>query len=451
MTSRTLLVRAATVATMDDAGTEIADGGVFVRGRAIEAVVARADLPPSADEVIDLPRHVLLPGLVNTHHHLFQTLTRALPAAQDASLFDWLATLYPIWARLTPPMIRTSAAIGFAELLLSGCTTTSDHLYLYPNGSRLDDTIEAATAMGIRFHACRGSMSVGESGGGLPPDALVESEASILADSLRVIETFHDPRPHAMTRIALAPCSPFSVSRDLMRETARLARACGVRLHTHLAENDSDVDYSRERFGCTPAEYAESLGWVGADVWHAHCVKLDAAGIDAFARSGTGVAHCPGSNTRLASGIAPVRAMRDAGVPVSLAVDGSASNDSGHLLAEARLALLLQRVAHGPGAMGAREMLEIACRGGARVLGRDDIGHLAPGMGADLVTIRLDDIGIAGALHDPLAALLFCHVPRVANTVVNGRVVVRDGELTALELPRLVERHNRLAAALVGF
>jgi cytosine/adenosine deaminase-related metal-dependent hydrolase len=309
MVPRTLLVRAGTVATMDDAGTEIADGGVFVRGRAIEAVGRRADLPPSADEVIDLPQHLLLPGLVNTHHHLFQTLTRALPAAQDASLFDWLRTLYPVWARLTPPMIRTSAAIGFAELLFSGCTTTSDHLYLYPNGSRLDDTIEAAAEIGIRFHACRGAMSVGESAGGLPPDALVEDEAAILADCARVIDAFHDPDPLAMTRIALAPCSPFSVSRGLMRDTARLARERGVRLHTHLAENDSDVAYSRERFGCTPAEYAESLGWVGADVWHAHCVKLDAAGIGRFAATGTGVAHCPTSNMRLASGIAPVRAM----------------------------------------------------------------------------------------------------------------------------------------------
>ena len=310
MDARTLLVRAGTVATMDDAATEFADGGVFVRGPVIEAVGPRATLPASADEVIDLPRHVLLPGLVNTHHHLFQTLTRALPAAQDASLFDWLRTLYPVWARLTPEMIHASALTGFAELLLSGCTTTSDHLYLYPNGSRLDDTLRAAAEIGIRFHACRGSMSVGESAGGLPPDALVETEAAILADSQRVIEAFHDARPRAMTRIALAPCSPFSVSRELMRDTAALARSYGVGLHTHLAESDSDVAYSHERFGCTPAEYAESLGWTGPDVWHAHCVKLDTAGIERFAATRTGVAHCPTSNMRLASASASTAARR---------------------------------------------------------------------------------------------------------------------------------------------
>jgi cytosine/adenosine deaminase-related metal-dependent hydrolase len=449
MVARTLLVRAGTVATMDDAGTEIADGGVFVRGRAIEAVGARADLPPSADEVVDLPRHVLLPGLVNTHHHLFQTLTRALPAAQDASLFDWLATLYPIWARLTPPMIRTSAAIGFAELLLSGCTTTSDHLYLYPNGSRLDDTIEAATAMGIRFHACRGSMSVGESAGGLPPDALVEDEDAILADSQRVIDAFHDPHPLAMTRVALAPCSPFSVSRELMRETARLARERGVRLHTHLAENDSDVAYSRERFGCTPAEYAESLGWVGTDVWHAHCVKLDAAGIGRFAATGTGVAHCPTSNMRLASGIAPVRAMLAAGVRIGLGVDGSASNDSGHLLAEARQALLLQRVGYGAQALSARDALRLATRGGAAVLGRDDIGRLEAGCAADLVAFDLGGPAHAGAAeHDPVAALVFCASLPASLVVIDGRVVVRDGELATVSLAPLQQEQHAFARRL---
>ncbi len=449
MATRTLLVRAGTVATMDDAGTEIADGGVFVRGRAIEVVGKRADLPSSADEVIDLPRHVLLPGLVNTHHHLFQTLTRALPAAQDASLFDWLSTLYPVWSRLTPPMIRTSAAMGFAELLFSGCTTTSDHLYLYPNGSRLDDTIEAAAAIGIRFHACRGSMSVGQSAGGLPPDALVEDEAAILADCERVIDAFHDPRPLAMTRIALAPCSPFSVSRGLMRETADLARERGVRLHTHLAENDSDVAYSRERFGCTPAEYAESLGWVGADVWHAHCVKLDAAGIVRFASTGTGVAHCPTSNMRLASGIAPVRAMLDAGARVGLGVDGSASNDSGHLLAEARQALLLQRVGYGAQALSARDALRLATRGGAAVLGRDDIGRLEAGCAADLVAFDLGSPAHAGAAeHDAVAALVFCASVPASLVVIDGRTVVRDGELATLALAPLQQAHRSFARRL---
>ena len=451
----TLLVRrAALLVTMDAQRREIADGAVFVRDGVVEAVGATAQLPDGADEVIDARGQVVMPGLVNTHHHFYQTLTRALPAAQDAELFTWLQALYPVWARLTPEMAYVSTQTAMAELLLSGCTTSSDHLYLFPNGVRLDDTIEAAQRIGMRFHAARGAMSVGQSKGGLPPDGVVEDEAAILADTQRLIERWHNPARHAMTRIVVAPCSPFSVSRELMRDAALLAREQGVSLHTHLAENDNDIAYTREKFGCTPAEYAEQLGWVGPDVWHAHCVKLDAAGIALFARTGTGVAHCPGSNMRLASGIAPIRAMRDAGVPVSIAVDGSASNDSGHMLGEARLALLLQRVAHGPvkgpGALTAREVLEIATLGGARVLGRDDIGALAPGMSADIVCVPLDDIGVAGALHDPLAALFFCHVPRVSHTVVNGRVVVRDGRLATLELPALIERHNRLAAALAA-
>jgi cytosine/adenosine deaminase-related metal-dependent hydrolase len=451
----TLLIRhAALLVTMDAQRREIADGAVFARNGVIEAVGTSAEVPTDADEVIDARGQVVIPGLVNTHHHFYQTLTRALPAAQDAELFTWLKALYPVWARLTPEMAFVSTQTAMAELLLSGCTTSSDHLYLFPNGTRLDDTIEAARAIGMRFHAARGAMSVGQSKGGLPPDAVVEDEAAILVDTQRLIERWHDRQRHAMTRIVVAPCSPFSVSRELMRDAALLARQHRVSLHTHLAENDNDIAYTREKFGCTPAEYAESLGWLGPDVWHAHCVKLDAAGIELFARTGTGVAHCPGSNMRLASGIAPIRAMRDAGVPVSIAVDGSASNDSGHMLGEARLALLLQRVAHGPvkgpSALTAREVLEIATLGGARVLGRDDIGALAPGMSADIVTVPLDDIGLAGALHDPLAALFFCHVPRVKHSIVNGRVVVRDGQLATLELPRLIERHNRLAAGLLA-
>ena len=439
---------------MDAQRREIADGAVFARDGVIEAVGPSAQLPLSADEVIDARGQVVIPGLVNTHHHFYQTLTRVVPAAQDAELFTWLKTLYPIWAKLTPEMAYVSTQTAMAELLLSGCTTSSDHLYLFPNGTRLDDTIEAAREIGMRFHAARGAMSVGESKGGLPPDRVVQDEAEILADTQRLIERWHDPARHAMTRIVVAPCSPFSVSRELMRDAALLAREKGVSLHTHLAENDNDVAYTREKFNCTPAEYAESLGWVGPDVWHAHCVKLDAAGIELFAKTGTGIAHCPGSNMRLASGIAPIRAMRDAGVPVSIAVDGSASNDSGHMLGEARLALLLQRVAHGPvkgpSALTAREVLEIATLGGARVLGRDDIGALAPGMSADIVCVPLDDIGVAGALHDPLSALFFCHVPRVMHSVVNGRVVVRDGRLATIDLPTLIGQHNGLAARLAA-
>lgn len=457
----TLLVRhARLLVTMDPRRREVADGAVFARDGVIEAVCATADLPPAcrqADEVIDAHEQVVIPGLVNTHHHFFQTLTRVLPAAQDCELFDWLTALYPVWARLTPEMVCASTLTAMAELLLSGCTTTSDHLYLYPNGARLDDCFEAAAEIGMRFHGARGSMSVGRSAGGLPPDSVVEREPAILADTQRLIERWHDPARHAMRRVVVAPCSPFSVSTGLMKDAAALAREHSVSLHTHLAENDNDIAYTREKFNCTPAEYAEQLGWLGPDVWHAHCVKLDAAGIALFARTSTGVAHCPGSNMRLASGIAPIRALRDAGVPVSIAVDGSASNDSGHLLGEARLALLLQRVAHasmdgpvkGPSALTAREALEIATLGGARVLNRNDIGALAPGMSADLVAVPLDEIGMAGAGHDPLAALFFCHVPRVALNVVDGRVLVRDGELKTLDLPRHVARHNRLARQLV--
>ncbi len=447
----TLLLRHAEVlVTMDGQRREIRDGALFARGGVVEAVGPSADLPATADRVIDARGQVVLPGLVNTHHHSFQTLTRALPAAQDVSLFHWLQALYPVWARLTPEMVRVSTQIALAELALSGCTTSSDHLYLFPPGCRLDDSIEAADAVGLRFHAARGAMSVGESEGGLPPDRVVEKEDAILADTERLIAQWHDPARFAMRRIVVAPCSPFSVSTGLMRDAAGLARRHRVQLHTHLAENDSDIDYTREKFGCTPAEYAEQLGWLGPDVWHAHCVKLDAAAIAAFARTGTGVAHCPGSNMRLGSGIAPIRAMRDAGVPVALAVDGSASNDAGHLLAEARLALLLQRVGGGAGAMGAREVLEIATLGGARVLGRDDIGALAPGMAADFAAFGLDEVGFAGALHDPVAALLFCASPTARTCVVGGRVVVAEGRLQTLDLPRLVETHNALARRLAA-
>jgi cytosine/adenosine deaminase-related metal-dependent hydrolase len=380
---------------------------------------------------------------------MFQSLTRALPAAQDAELFGWLSSLYPVWARLTPPMIETSTLVAMAELMLSGCTTSSDHLYIYPNGCRLDDSIAAAQRIGMRFHACRGSMSVGRSAGGLPPDQVVESEDAILADTRRLIETYHDDGRYAMLRVAVAPCSPFSVSRPLMRESAALARSYGVSLHTHLAENVHDVAYSREKFGMTPAEYAEDLGWVGHDVWHAHCVQLDDAGIALFARTRTGVAHCPCSNMRLASGIAPVRRMRDAGVPVGLGVDGSASNDGAQMLGEARQALLLQRVGYGPSALTARDALEIATRGGARVLGRDDLGALAPGMAADFVAFDLRTPQFAGALHDPVAALVFCAPAQAALSVIDGRVVVREGRLTTLEIEPVLERHNRYARALV--
>lgn len=448
---KTLLVKNADLlVTMDGQRREITQGGLYVEDNLIVQVGPSAELPTSADEVLDMQGHIVIPGLVNTHHHMYQSLTRAVPAAQDGELFNWLTSLYPIWAGLTPEMIEVSTQTAMAELILSGCTTTSDHLYIYPNGCRLDDSIHAAREIGMRFHAARGSMSVGRSQGGLPPDAVVEREADILRESQRLIENYHDASHAAMLRVVVAPCSPFSVSRELMREAAALARHYGVSLHTHLAENLKDVAYSREKFGMTPAEYAEDLGWVGHDVWHAHCVQLDQPGIELFARTGTGVAHCPCSNMRLASGIAPVRQMRDAGVPVGLGVDGSASNDGATMIGEVRQALLLQRVGFGPDAMTAREALEIATLGGARVLNRDDIGALAPGMAADFVAFDLRQIAFAGALHDPLAALVFCAPTQVSHSVINGRVVVRDGQLTSVDLPRLLERHNRLARQLVS-
>jgi cytosine/adenosine deaminase-related metal-dependent hydrolase len=451
-----VLRHADVLVTMDAARREIADGALVIDGPAIAWVGATAELPPvylealrsGGAEAIDLHGHVLMPGLVNTHHHMYQSLTRAVPEAQDAELFGWLSNLYLLWARLTPEMIRVSTQTAMAELMLSGCTTTSDHLYLFPNGARLDDSIEAAATMGMRFHAARGSMSVGRSAGGLPPDEVVESEAAILRDSERLIDRWHDASRHSMRRIVLAPCSPFSVSRELMRDSALLARERGVSLHTHLAENDNDVAYSREKFGMTPAEYAEDLGWVGRDVWHAHCVKLDPAGIALFGRTGTGVAHCPCSNMRLASGIAPIGAMRRAGVPVGLGVDGSASNDGAHLLGEARQAMLLQRVGHGPAAMTAREALEIATLGGARVLGRDDIGALAPGMSADVVGFDLRGVSHAGAWHDPVAALVFCTPASAALSIIDGQVRIREGHFVDLELPPLLARHRELARTL---
>ncbi|CAD5110243.1 8-oxoguanine deaminase [Zestomonas carbonaria] len=448
---RTMLIKNADLlVTMDGQRREIRQGGLYIEDNLIVQVGPSAELPRTADEVLDLKGHIVIPGLVNTHHHMYQSLTRVVPAAQDGELFNWLTNLYPIWAGLTPEMIEVSTQTAMAELILSGCTTSSDHLYIYPNGCRLDDSIHAAREIGMRFHAARGSMSVGRSQGGLPPDSVVEKEADILKESQRLIEDYHDASHGSMLRMVVAPCSPFSVSRDLMREAAVLARQYGVSLHTHLAENVNDIAYSREKFGMTPAEYAEDLGWVGHDVWHAHCVQLDQHGIDLFARTGTGVAHCPCSNMRLASGIAPVRRMRDAGVPVGLGVDGSASNDGATMIGEVRQALLLQRVGFGPDAMTAREALEIATLGGAKVLNRDDIGALAPGMAADFVAFDLNQTAFAGALHDPLAALVFCAATQVSHSVINGRVVVRDGHLTTVDLPRVLERHNRLAHRLVG-
>lgn len=441
-----LLIRNAdVVVTMNPTRAELAGADILVRGGVIHAVGTGLDA--AGAEVIDAAGCVVTPGLVNTHHHLYQTLTRAVPGGQDALLFGWLKTLYPIWTRFGPEEMFTSAQVGLAELALSGCTMTADHLYLYPNGSRLDDTVAAAGEVGLRFHPTRGAMSIGESAGGLPPDNLVEREAAILEDMIRVVDRFHDPRPGAMVRVGLAPCSPFSVSRDLMRDTAVLARDKGVMLHTHLAENDEDVAYSLARFGCSPGQYAEDLGWTGPDVWHAHCVKLEGSEIDLFSRSGTGISHCPCSNCRLGSGIAPIRALRDAGVKVALGVDGSASNDSGNLMAEARMAMLLQRVVRGADAMSAREALEIATLGGAQVLGREDLGSVEVGKRADLAVWDMRGVEAAGS-WDPVAALVLCGPTRVRHLLVEGRQVVRDGQMVTLDLPRVLARQRRLAVRL---
>jgi len=453
-----LLKNADVLVTMDAPRREIRDGALFVRDNVIEQVGATNELTQTlrlrsgqaADRVIDARGMIVLPGLVNTHHHLYQSLTRALPAAQDADLFHWLRTLYPIWAELTPDAVYTSALVGLAELVLTGCTTAADHLYLFPNGSKLDDEIRAAREIGVRFHPTRGSMSLGESQGGLPPDRVCDSEDAILRDSRRVIETFHDPKPYSMCRVSLAPCSPFSVTQDLMRESARLARAHKVHLHTHLAETRDEEDFCLQKFGKRPVDYAEDLEWMGDDVWFAHSVWVNDAEIARYAKFGVGIAHCPSSNMRLASGMAPIVKMLRAGVKVGLGVDGSASNDSSHMLAESRQAMLLQRVGGDPKALTARQALELGTLGGARVLGRDDIGALEVGKAADFIAVKLHRLDFAGALHDPVAALVFCTPTRVDVSVINGRVVVENGELTTVELATVIERHNRMAQEMVA-
>lgn len=456
--SLTLLHNATTLVTMDAQRREIADGALIFDGQEILWVGRSADLPihfsAEVEQHIDARGKLVLPGFVNTHHHFYQTLTRVIPGAQDAVLFDWLKTLYPIWAELTPGDVQISTQLALTELLLSGCTTSSDHHYLWPNGSRLDDQFEAAERVGVRFHGARGSMSLGESAGGLPPDRVTEKEEAILADCRRVVESFHNPRRFSMRRVVIAPCSPFSVTPDLMRESAALARSFGprmnVHLHTHLAETQDEEAFCLEKFGHRPGDYAQELGWTGDDVWHAHCVHINQPEIANFAQTHTGVAHCPTSNMRLASGIAPVRAMRDAGVPVGLGVDGSASNDGSHLLAEVRQTLLLQRVLGNPKAMTAREALEIATLGGAAVLGRDDIGSLAPGMAADIIAFDLNALTYAGgAVHDPVAALVFCQPQPVDFALVNGKLLVKDGLPIATDLHALADNHNRAARALL--
>ena len=455
----TVLTNLTVAVTMDDEGREFSPGAIRFRDGWIEAVGSPQDAVASGegDRVVDLSGYAVLPGLVNTHHHLYQTLTRAVPAVQDAPLFDWLRGLYPMWARLDSEAVHTSTMTGLAELALSGCTTAFDHQYLFPNDSAIDDQFRAAQQIGIRFHASRGSMSLGESDGGLPPDSVVEPEEAILEDCERAAALFHDPEPGAMRRVVIAPCSPFSVTPDLMRESARLARRLGLRLHTHLAETKDEEDFCRERFGARPVQYAEDLGWAGPDVWFAHAVHTSPQEAERMGRAGTGVAHCPTSNMRLASGIAPVATYQAAGVAVGLGVDGSASNDSSHLLAEVRSALLLGRLATAPGVgsgagsgemMTARQALRMATRGGARVLGREDIGSLEAGKAADIIAVSLDRIEYAGALHDPAAALVMCSPATVDYSWVHGRPVVEGGRLAGVDQEELTARHNRAARRL---
>ncbi len=458
----TLLIKHAYIATFDDRQTELSDGSLFIRDGFIEQVGPTASLPSAADQVLDLSGHVVLPGLVNTHHHFYQTLTRNIPAAQNANLFNWLKTLYPIWARLTPEAIYTSTQTALAELALSGCTTASDHLYLFPNGSKLDDEIEAALALGVRLHASRGSMSLGESAGGLPPDSVTDKEEVILADSQRLIQKYHQSQPGAVIQIVLAPCSPFSVTGSLMKQSAALAREYGVHLHTHLAETEDEEQFCLEKFGYRPVGYMESVDWVGPDVWFAHSVYVNPAEIDVFARHQCGVAHCPTSNMRLASGIAPIKQFLAAGVKVGLGVDGSASNDGSHLLAEARQAMLLSRLKEGitgfslsndPSRklMTAREALWLATRGGAAVLGRTDIGSLEAGKCADFFAVNLGALDLAGgAVHDPVAAVVFCQPRRVDYTCVGGKWIVKQGQLVTVDEHQLAEAHNRAARRLVN-
>ncbi len=442
--TRTVIKNIGHLVTMDATRRELTNVDMAVEN----GVIAQIGHGLQGDG-IDAAGCVVTPGLVNTHHHLYQTLTRAVPGGQDALLFGWLQTLYPIWEQMGPEEFYTSAQVGLAELALSGCTLSSDHQYIFPNGATLDDSIAAASEVGLRFHGARGSMSIGESDGGLPPDSMVEVESAILEDCIRVIDRFHDVKDGAMTRVVVAPCSPFSVSTDLMKDSAALARDKGVMLHTHLAENDEDVDYSLAKFGCRPGQYAQDMGWTGDDVWHAHCVRLDAQEVDLFSQTGTGVAHCPCSNCRLGSGIAPVRAMRDAGVRVGLGVDGSASNDAGHLLDEARQLMLLQRVQNGADAMSARESLEIATLGGAQVLGRYDVGSLEVGKRADFAIWNMVNLAAAGN-WDPVAALVLTGPHQVRDLFVEGRGVVRDAQMSTINLNAVIARQNKMALRLAG-
>ncbi|ROO89689.1 cytosine/adenosine deaminase-related metal-dependent hydrolase [Actinocorallia herbida] len=443
------LIENAAIATVDAAGTEHARGHVLIEDGVITSV-GEGPSPRLADLVVDGTGCLATPGLVNTHHHLYQWATRAL--AQDAILFEWLKALYPVWGLLDAEIAHATTGAGLATLALSGCTTSTDHHYVYPRdgGDVFAAQVEAARTIGLRFHPCRGSMDLGASQGGLPPDHIVETTEAALAATAEAVDAHHDASPASMLRVAVAPCSPFSVTEDLMREAAVLARAKGVRLHTHLAETLEEEEFCRERFDCTPVQYAERLGWVGPDVWLAHTVHLDPESIATLGATGTGVAHCPSSNGRLGAGIAPVRALLGAGAPVGLGVDGAASQEAGRLAPELRQALYFARLADGPAAMTAREALRLGTMGGARCLGREaEIGSLEPGKLGDVALWRLDTLAHAG-IADPVAALVLGAEPPLAALLVAGALVVRDGRLTTADEGALTAALTRASTRLAG-
>jgi cytosine/adenosine deaminase-related metal-dependent hydrolase len=443
------VIEGCAIATVDDARREIAAGHVVCEDGRIAAVGAGSAPAVDGDaRRIDGAGKLATPGLVNCHHHLYQHSTRGY--AQQATLFEWLTALYPVWAHIDDAIVDAAARAGLAALARSGCTTSTDHHYVFPRhaGDLLGVEVEAARTIGLRFHPCRGAMDLGQSKGGLPPDDIVEERDAILTASADAIDRFHDPSPGAMVRIALAPTSPFSVTTELMAETAELARSRGVRLHTHLAETHDEEEFCRERFGKRPLEYLDSVGWLGDDVWLAHCVHLDGGEAERMGATGTGVAHCPTSNGRLGAGIAPVASYLAVGVPVGLGVDGAASNECGELVDELRAALVVARASGGPRALTARQALELATRQGARCLGRDDeLGHLSEGAVADVALWDLGDLGYAG-IDDPVAALVFGPTRHVDALLVGGEVVVEDGELRTADAVTLASDLARASARM---